>query len=127
KLYKAGFPVLIENAGQPSTYYQDFYAQQEDAPGLAFNPAQFAAAGEKPFLGVFYRGALRKRLAHCYIADGTFAGDDAWPGQGNGEVKEIISMLRCRGYEGVLTLRSSTPGFVFHFVAGAFWKLLDEM
>ncbi|MHB9025330.1 MAG: AAC(3) family N-acetyltransferase [Armatimonadota bacterium] len=123
-----GFNIIVENSGQLAPFYEIYYAEHTGAPGLAFNPAQFAATGEKPFLGVFYRGTLRKRLAHFYIDDGAFDGHDAWPGQGNGEVKEIISMLRCRGYDGVMTLRSPAPGVpAFRQAAAAFWKLLDEM
>lgn len=120
--------VLIANAGAPSLFYEGIYADYPDAPRLAFDPARFAGAGEKPFLGVFYRGRLRKQMEHFYIDDGDSNGTWTLPGHGNGEVKEIISMLRCRSYSGVMTLRSPLGGVEnFRLTARAFWNLLDNM
>lgn len=125
---KSGGDVLVENMGAPSSMLAELYAQAVYAPHIAFNPGRFAAAGEKPFLQVFYAGVLRKQTAHFYIDDATFDGMPALPGMGNGEVKEIISMLRCRSYSGVMTLRSHTKGpKAFRHTAKVFWKLLDTM
>ncbi|MCC6443475.1 MAG: AAC(3) family N-acetyltransferase [Armatimonadetes bacterium] len=118
--------VYIENSGPSSAFYRELYAADPGTPLLAFNPARFASAGEKPFLGIFNNGPLRKKTAHFYLDDATFDGDPALPGCGNGEVKEILSMLRCRSYEGVITLRSHVPGVAgFRQTAGAFWRLLE--
>ncbi|MDH7570783.1 MAG: AAC(3) family N-acetyltransferase, partial [Armatimonadota bacterium] len=123
-----GRRVLVRNAGVPSRTLAAFYADHPDAPPLAFNPAGFATAGEKPFLGVFYRGILRKQTAHFYVDDATWGGAPALPGRGNAEVKEILSMLRCRGYDGVVTLRSHHRGIpAFRQAAAAFWQLLETM
>jgi hypothetical protein len=119
--------VLAENTGACSEVYKEAYGR-DGMPDLAFNPAQFAAAGENPFLRVFYRGIIRKHTAHFYLDDGLFCGESALPGQGNGEVKEIISMLRCRSYDGAVTLRSHKMGIKgFREAAEAFWALLDNM
>lgn len=121
--------VLITNAGAGAGFYRNLYNKYEGAPDLAFSPAGFASAGEKPFLEVFYRGTLRKHASHFYIDD--FRGSDASPvvpGEGNAEVKEIISMLRCRSYGGVMTLRSPGGGVSgFRAAAEAFWGLMDSM
>ena len=123
-----GTPVLVENCGAPSGMYEEWYANEPAAPGLAFNPGAFAEEGENPFLKVFYRGLLRKKLRHFYVDDRTSDGTPALPGRGNGEVKEILSMLRCRSYGGVVTLRAPQAGpEAFRETAAAFWKLLDEM
>lgn len=116
--------VLIMNNSAEAGFYEEMYRQFPDAPKLAFNPAKFAAAGEKPFLQVFYRGIIRKQTEHFYIEDG----DCNFPGYGNAEVKEIVSMLRCRSYDGVMTLRSPLGGLDnFRRTAKAFWHLLDNM
>lgn len=126
---QSGADLRIMNDGAPSDFYTQLYAAQPDAPQLAFSPAGFAAAGEHPFLGVFYKGKLRKQSAQFYVDD--YSVLDHTPvaaGQGNAEVKEIISMLRCRGYDGVLTIRSHENGHpAFRAAAAAFWKLLDTM
>ena len=55
-------------------------------------------------------------------------GHPTLPGKGNGEVKEIISMLRCRSFAGPMVLRSHTAGVTgFRKTAAAFWDLLDNM
>lgn len=123
-----GCTVYVENVGLPSAHYEALFSQVKEAPQLAFNPGRFAAAGEKPFLRVFYRGPMRKRMAHFYMDDATWDGTPALPGRGNGEVKEILSMLRCRSYSGVVTLRSHRQGVpAFREVAAAFWHLLETM
>ncbi|MHB1190655.1 MAG: AAC(3) family N-acetyltransferase [Armatimonadota bacterium] len=120
--------VLTENRGATSELLRELYGKVENAPRLAFNPASFAAVGEKPFLGVFYRGLLRKQTARFYIDDATFEGAPTLPGRGNGEVKEIISMLRCRSYTGTMTLRSHAKGApAFREAAAALRRLLDTM
>lgn len=120
--------VLVMNNGAPSSFYEELCKSPDDAPGLAFNPSRFAAASEKPFLQIFYRGKLRKQTKHFYIEDGDWDGNWTPAGCGNGEVKEIVSMLRCRSYDGVMTLRSPLGGVDnFRQAAAAFWKLLDTM
>jgi aminoglycoside 3-N-acetyltransferase len=125
---KSGADVLIENTGAQSSLLAELYSKAVYAPHIAFNPGRFAIAGEKPFLQIFYAGVLRKQMAHFYIDDATFDGMPALPGMGNGEVKEIISMLRCRSYSGVMTLRTHTKGpKAFRQTAKAFWTMLDTM
>ena len=120
--------VLVENDGAAPAAYEAIFAQMSVTPGLAFNPAAFAAAGAKPFLDVFYRGSLRKHTKHFYIDDGTFDGRRVVPGQGNGEIKEIISMLRCRSFGGTMTLRSHAGGVGgFREAAAGFWRIMDNI
>ncbi|MEI6502472.1 MAG: hypothetical protein WCP21_15785, partial [Armatimonadota bacterium] len=50
------------------------------------------------------------------------------PGRGQGEVKELISILRCRSFSGLLTISAGTGReFGLGEAAQAFWKLLDTM
>lgn len=121
-------PVLAANTGAPSSFYEEIPQSEWNPIRLAFSPRWFAAAGEKPFLQVFYRGKTRKLVDHFYIEDGDWEGNWTLPGEGNGEVKEIISMLRCRSYDGVMTIRSPLGGVEnFRNTAAAFWHLLDNM
>jgi hypothetical protein len=122
---KLGEHVLVENAGISSAQYAEALASEASTPKLAFNPGRFAVCKEKPFLGVFYKGIVRKNTAHFYIDDATFDGKPALAAQGNAEVKEIISMLRCRGYAGVVTLRSHSEDF--RESAEAFWRMMESI
>ncbi len=128
KLNNPSGRMLVENNGISSSALSELYEKTKDAPGLAFNPARFAAVGEHPFLEVFYRGVIRKNTSYVYAGDGTFDGTLTTPGMGNGEVKEIVSMLRCRSYNGVISIRSASSGVqAFREAAKAFWLLLDTM
>lgn len=96
---------------------------------LAFNPAHFAHAGEHPFLSTWNRGKLKRHTIQLMLADG--CGRSGWPaytepGRGQGEVKELVSILRCRSFSGLLTL-SASPEVAFPEAAAAFWRLLDTM
>jgi hypothetical protein len=120
--------VVVENRGIPSSDHFRWRDSHPNGPQLAFNPGEFAAAGERPFLGVFRKPQSRRQMERCYVDDMTSDGHPALPGRGNGEVKEIISMLRCRSFGGVICLRSHRPGVeAFREVAAAFWHLLDTM
>lgn len=128
RLVAAGATVFIENRGLPAADYAALYQAGGALPGFAFNPGQFVAAGQKPFLQVFTRSVPRRQTAHVYLDDATVDGQPALPGLGNGEVKEIVSMLRCRSYAGALTLRVHARGVAaFRQAAAAFMGLLDAM
>ncbi|MFP4249775.1 MAG: AAC(3) family N-acetyltransferase [Armatimonadota bacterium] len=75
--------------------------------GFAFNPAHFANVGERPFLGTWRATKLKRHTRIIYATDGCFPGRPQYtlPLQGNGEVKEVISILRARGFDGFVTLK----------------------
>lgn len=77
--------------------------------GLAYNPANFAFEGGRPFLD-FVRKL--KFAGVVYVNDGirNSPGEYTLPGEGNAEIKEIVSALRARSFPGVFTLKNSGPG-----------------
>jgi len=79
---------------------------ESDVPGFSFAPADFAASGEKPFLETYRAGKFNKFIDQLYVEDGTFAGLAKPLAQGNAEIKEIISILRCRSFNGLFCLSS---------------------
>ncbi len=126
---KRGIAILLENRGESGEEVLETLARwPRGAMSLAFNPAGFAAAGEKPFLKT-YRTPLKHRIGQLYIADGLWDGTPRLPGQGNGEVKEVISILRCRSFPGCVTLKSGLAGDrdSFRETGDAFWRLMDSM
>lgn len=124
--------LLIEN--EPNTYAASskdckdiLEAVNSSCLKLAFNPANFAAMGEKPFLKISPH--IRKLSRILYVNDGLFSGVPRLPGYGNAEIKELISILRCRSFDGYFSLN---PGFGgegenFNRAAEAFWHLLNTM
>ncbi len=75
--------------------------------GFAYNPAHFANVGEKPFLGTWRDTKLKHYTRVIYVTDGCFPGRPKYrlPLRGNGEVKEVISIFRARGFDGFVTLK----------------------
>lgn len=74
-------------------------------PEFSFNAANFAAAGEKPFLQS-YKKKLRKFIAQLDVEDSLFDGTPKELAKGNAEIKEMISILRCSSFDGALVLGS---------------------
>jgi len=70
---------------------------------FAFSPANFASAGEKPFLQSFRRKFARF-IDQLDIEDATFDGRSMRLAKGNAEIKELISILRCRSFAGLFVL-----------------------
>jgi sugar phosphate isomerase/epimerase len=91
---------------------------------LAFNPANFAAAGELPFLGGFRK--LKRYVGYLAITDASRLGAPCVPGCGNGEVKELISILRCSSFKGCFSLGAApSAALAFDDISDAFYRLLD--
>ena len=137
----AGLEVAVENMpGSPlarrEACFQLLEALPEGAIGLALNPAHFAQEGQAPFRAVFYRapGRIKRAIRQLYVCDG--CGPDAplrqdfvLPGHGQGEVKELISILRCRSFSGTMCLHTGWDRgeAAMHRQAKAFWRLMDSM
>jgi sugar phosphate isomerase/epimerase len=96
--------------------------------GFAFNPAHFANVGEKPFLGTFRATKLKQYTRVIYATDGCFPGRSVYtlPLEGNGEVKEVVSIFRARSFDGYVTLKMGDRrgSDQFRRQAAAFRRLL---
>jgi aminoglycoside 3-N-acetyltransferase len=132
---QAGLTLLLEN--RPGTACQTdaeclAVLKAVDAPSLrfAFNPAHFATVNQQPFLGIMYKSPLKHFTRQLYIADARFGEEEyVLPVQGNGELAELVSILRCRSFDGFMTLKmGGTKGIgAFHEHMAAFWRLLDNI
>jgi methylmalonyl-CoA mutase cobalamin-binding subunit len=94
-------------------------------PRFTFSAAGFARAGEEPFLKS-YRRKLRRFVDQLDVSDATFVGSSVPLACGNGEIKEMISILRCAGFSGWFTLTGGGPE-PLRQTASRFFRLLDEM
>lgn len=135
----ADLKVLVENvADSPLDTRQAceklLSAVAPEVAGLAFNPAHFAQAGEKPFLQTFYKTSLKRRIQQLYVCDGCGPTAPMYqpytvPGEGQGEVKELISILRCRSFAGSLCLKLGWGRGEENMrrQVQAFWALMDTL
>ena len=99
-------------------------------PAFCFNPAEFAAAGENPFLTSYRVGRFIRKTAQLDVTDGLWDGSPALPGRGNGEVKELVSIFRCRNFSGFLVLgggMNGGSGFTLPDYVRWFIRMLDKM
>lgn len=93
---------------------------------LAFNPANFARCGEKPFGKVSPH--IRRMAQVVYVNDALFSGEMQLPGYGHAEIKELISILRCWCFSGFFCVRTVNPGKEgFNKSTNLFWHLLETM
>jgi aminoglycoside 3-N-acetyltransferase len=95
---------------------------------MVFNPANFAAAGEKPFLKSYGAGRFIKKICALDISDGLFDGTPAALACGNAEIKELVSILRCHSFSGIFTLGGGSvfPGSLMES-RRQFEKILDNI
>jgi len=126
---EAGLTVLLENGAIRGVRAKELLKEYADEGVLlSFNPAGFVLAGEKPFL-TSYRAKLYHRMGQLVVCDMTWSGRQTPLARGNGEINELISILRCRSFDGTMLLAS--PGrecpFPFRETADAFFDLLGSL
>ncbi len=76
---------------------------------FAFNPVEFAKAGEHPFLRSWGAGRFIHTIAQLDLTDGLWDGTPARLAKGNGEVWELVSILRCSNFDGYVVLGGGHP------------------
>ena len=106
-LKKAGLTVSLDNIAQSAkSSAQEFGDLLKKEPDLlfTFNAANFARAGEMPFLYSYRVGRFIKTIGQLDIADCTWDGEPAELACGNAEIKELVSILRCRNFSGYCCL-----------------------
>jgi len=103
----------------------------EGDSAFSFNPAHFAHVGEHPFLATYKRARAKRYAEQLMLIDGC---RPPWPGytllaQGQGEVRELMSILRCRSFAGHFTicLKDLRGAESFARQAAEFWQSLDLM
>ena len=110
-LKKAGLSVVFANCNQSALQAAAAYAEQTKAAAEAkvscafvMNPAGFALAGENPFLSSWRAGKFVRVIGQLDVCDALWDGTPTGLAQGNAEIHELISILRCRNFDGVFTL-----------------------
>jgi aminoglycoside 3-N-acetyltransferase len=129
---KAGLTVdyfnTNQNSAQASAKLNRHRTMSTVNYGMVFNPANFVAAGENPFLFSFKRGRFIRTAVQLDLVDQTWECVPAQLARGNAEVKELISIMRCYNFSGFMTLGGGAayPGNLEEAVRN-FTHLLDNM
>jgi len=83
----------------------EFFKSSNSTFFLVFNPLEFVKSKQHPFLNIFYNGKFKNSINFLRITDGLFSGSlPKLPGEGNGEIKELISATCCRNYKGYISI-----------------------
>lgn len=127
----AGIEVVYFNVNQSGTRAAEKLLRHRTAAqrefGFAFNPVNFAVAGEKPFLQSYRRGRFLKTMTQLDVTDCTREGDFRALAQGVAEIKELISIVRCRNFSGYMVLGGGGYPADLEALAADFTWLLDNM
>lgn len=101
--------------------------EQGCSVGFTFNGANFARCGELPFL-TSYKKKLRRFVDQLDLVDGTYDGTPQPLAEGNAEVKEMTSILRCASFSGNMVLAADNRRVgTLADAAGRFERLLESM
>ena len=130
-LKKSGLTVVLYNVAQSAKSAAQEFAgvlKKDTESVFCFNAANFAKAGEHPFLYSYSAGRFIKTTGQLDIADSTWDGTGTGLARGNAEIKELISIMRCRNFSGYFCLGggASYPG-TLEMAAEEFRQLLKNM
>ncbi|MBO4632110.1 MAG: AAC(3) family N-acetyltransferase [Lentisphaeria bacterium] len=106
-LKKAGLTVSLYNIAQSAKSVAHEFSEllkKETDVLFSFNAANFAKAGEHPFLYSYKVGRFIKTIGQLDVADCTWDGAETELAGGNAEIKELISILRCGNFSGWLCI-----------------------
>ena len=121
---RAGLRFLLENVAISSEATAKIMRTLGTKVCLAFNPAHLAAVGELPFLGCMR--PLKRFTRYLAITDASPLGVPCLPGNGYGQITELISVLRCSSFNGFFSLGAAPAAELdFDEIADAFYRLLD--
>lgn len=103
----AAWNIGIVFQNDPETFFRDdasmtaFMKELAEPAAISFDPAGFVALSKHPFFHVFYGSKLKNRVRFLQLQDTLYADGAPTPlGGGNGEIKELISILLSRSYDG---------------------------
>jgi aminoglycoside 3-N-acetyltransferase len=83
--------------------------QQVANASLTFSGCEFARCGEHPFL-TSLRNRLKRFVDQLDVEDCTWDGTPTPLARGNGEIAELVSILRCSGFRGYMVLGAGNRG-----------------
>ena len=107
--------LVFENC--PDSFFRDdasmtaFVKSMPETAGISFHPAGFVRLQKHPFFHVFYGSKLKNRIRFLKLEDTLYSTGEATPlGGGNGEIKELISILLARSFDGRFTVSPYLDG-----------------
>lgn len=129
KLNRSGLQICIENLGISKDDIVKLVkklAKGKANTKIAFNPLGFVQVGENPFLTTYMQSHIKRHIGVLYINDGLATGQRTALEQGLTEIKELISILRCRSFSGIFLLQGPN-NIMFDETVAKFLDMLKEL
>lgn len=103
---KEGLNILFRNTNETAKRFSGILGgfREKNMAKACFNPAGFVKANEHPFLASYRIGRFIKSIGQLDINDAKWDGEATALTRGNGEIKELVSILRCHNFAGTFTL-----------------------
>jgi aminoglycoside 3-N-acetyltransferase len=132
-------PDQLKNISKYAIYFENILTPAKDvinlietanASGisakLAFNPLEFARVCQNPFLTIYAKTSAKRHTDILFINDGLPSGQRTLLEEGLAEIKELISIFRCRSFDGLFVLQG-TDSRSFARSAEKFMSILKEL
>ena len=123
-----GINVLFEPRKIYPFFTDEFYGKiRSENTGIIFNPAEYAAMGKGAFLGVLYKYKYKDDIRFLRIDDAKFDGTPTPLEKGNAEIKECVSALLARNFDGYFSFRKYADGIPLADVFDSFANMMKNL
>ncbi|MBE6550800.1 MAG: hypothetical protein E7665_01560 [Ruminococcaceae bacterium] len=120
--------ILFEPRKKYPVFTNEVYsALRSENTGIIFNPSEYVLGNINPFLGQLYKYKFKDDIAFIRINDMKKDGTPVLPEKGNGEIKECVSAMLSRSYNGYFSFRKYSEEFSLDDVIASFKKMMKEM
>ena len=120
--------ILFEPRAKYPVFTNELYSKiREENTGIIFNPSEYVLGNVNPFLGHLYKYKFKDDIAFVRINDMKKDGTPVLPEKGNAEIKECISSLLARSYNGYFSFRAYSDEFSLDDVIASFKRMIKEM
>lgn len=100
-----GMRLLFEPTKENGMTFDSYKEMKAPGTGLVLNPMEFVRQGRMPFRGNFYKAKVKDDVRFVRMIDGVMGTDTVVPlEEGNSEVKECLSVLLARSYDGYVSV-----------------------
>lgn len=111
-----GIRLLFEPTKENGMTFDSYREIRTPDTGLFLNPMEFVRQGKMPFRGNFYKAKVKDDVRFVRMVDGIMGTDTVVPlEEGNSEVKECLSVLLARSYDGYVSIGREYADMENHF------------
>ena len=112
-----GMRLLYEPTAENKMTFDSYREIRKETTGLYLNPMEFVRQGKMPFRGNFYKAKIKDDVCFVRMIDGIMGTDTVVPlEEGNSEVKECLSVILARSFDGYLSIGRDYADMDDHFV-----------